>query len=384
VHPTVDASAAAYQQAEVAGLQLGTTFSNEYLPRQVYALADPTPRLLDDYADGYPINRVHLENLPQGASVEVLEHGPQYDTWRVTSDTAFTMEVLIFYFPGWQVLINDEPVDITPADQHGFITFPVPAGTHTVRMFLGSTPARGIGGWLTLGAAAALASVVWRSRRRLTTEAQRTPKKELESPRNHAKYDRERRDHEKLGALPYSAVVAAAVLMLALCAVFLREGGAWVQSPPGAAVIAQHTLDYRLGEHTYIIGYDLSDTTFRAGERVELVLYWYAEQPAPYKYIPFVHIGTLGAPPLTQAPGKDHPGGRPMTEWTADGYIRDAHVIFLPADMPAGEYQIIVGLYTCETRPAGECGNGERPTVYDADGNVVGDVAVVATITVSN
>ncbi|MFN8376445.1 MAG: hypothetical protein U0694_26685, partial [Anaerolineae bacterium] len=64
--------------------------------------------------------------------------------------------------------------------------------------------------------------------------------------------------------------------------------------------------------------------------------------------------------------------------------IRDEHVIFLPADMPAGEYQIIVGLYTCETRPAGECGNGERPAVYDAAGEALGDVAVVATITVEN
>ncbi len=368
VHPTVDTSVAAYQQAEVAGLQLGTTFSNEYLPRQVYVLADPTPRLLDDYADGYPVNRANLEALPPGASVEVVEHAPQDDTWRVTSDEAFTMEVLTFYFPGWQVLVDDEPVDITPSDQHGLITFPVPAGTHTVRLFLGSTPARGIGGWVTLGAVVALVVIVWRDRRGLTAKTPSAPREER------------KKDDRSF----WYGIGAAGVLMVMLLAVFMREGGAWVQSPPGEVLVAQNRIDFRLGEYTHLIGYDVNGTTFRAGDRVELVLYWYAAQPAPYKYQPFVHIGRVGVPPLAQAPGADHPGGRPMTEWTADGYIRDPHVIFLPSTMPAGEYQIIVGLYTCETRPAGECGNGERPTVYDTAGDVVGDVAPIATIRVEN
>jgi hypothetical protein len=365
VHPTIDTSTAAYQQAEVSGLQLGTTFSNEYLPRQVYVLADPSPRLLADYADGYPVNRANLEALPAGASVELVEHAPQNDTWTVSSETPFTMEVLTFYFPGWRVFVDDVEIPITPSDQHGFITFPIEVGTHTVRLFLGSTPARGIGGWVTLGAVGILAVMLWRSRKSIPVN----PRWAGRSLNNGNQFI-------------WGGVGAAGALMIVLVLIFMREGGAWVDSPAGEVVIAQHPLDFRLGEHAYLIGYDLNGTTFRAGDRVELVLYWYADEPAPYKYQPFIHIGTVGVPPLAQAPGQDHPGGRPMTEWTADRYVRAPHVIFLPANMPAGEYQIIVGLYTCETRPAGECGNGERPIVYDAAGNEVGDVAVVATIVV--
>ena len=102
--------------------------------------------------------------------------------------------------------------------------------------------------------------------------------------------------------------------MILMVLMFMREGGAWVNSPPGQAIVAENHIDFRLGDHTHIIGYDLNGTTFHAGDRVELVLYWYADEAALYKYQPFVHIGTVGVPPLAQAPGEDHPGGRPMTE----------------------------------------------------------------------
>ncbi|NWF70316.1 MAG: hypothetical protein HXY40_14615 [Chloroflexi bacterium] len=363
VHPQVDASIAAYQQAEVSGLQLGTTFSNEYLPQSVFVLAGPTPRLLADMADGYPVNRAHLEALPPGVQLELLEHGPQHDTWRVSAAEPFTLEVLTLYFAGWQAQIDGENVPVTPSDPHGFITIPVPAGEHTVRLFLGSTPARGLGGWLTLLAAGALVALARRVRR--VTRA--LPEKWQDAREN-----------------LWWAGAAAGALMLALAFFLLREGGAWVQSPPGTALPAQNRVDYRLGENTYLIGYDLNATSFRPGARVELVLYWYGAQPAPYKYQPFVHIGVPGVPPLAQAPGKDHPGGRPMTEWTPAGYIRDEHIIFLPETMPPGRYQIIIGLYTCETRPAGACGNGERPPVYAADGAPLGDALPLATISVGS
>jgi hypothetical protein len=50
--------------------------------------------------------------------------------------------------------------------------------------------------------------------------------------------------------------------------------------------------------------------------------------------------------------------------------------------MPPGDYQIFVGLYTCDTLPAGECGNGDRLPVTDADGQSIGDALPLQTITV--
>ena len=62
------------------------------------------------------------------------------------------------------------------------------------------------------------------------------------------------------------------------------------------------------------------------------------------------------------------------------GYILDSYTLQLPADLPAGDYQLTVGLYTCELMPPGECGNGYRPTVRDESGAIVGDSIPLATI----
>jgi hypothetical protein len=82
---SVDTSVAAYHHEELTGRQRATTFSNEYLPAAVKVEPGATPRLLADYADGYPVNKTHLETLPEGVTVNLLEHGPQHDVWQVHS-----------------------------------------------------------------------------------------------------------------------------------------------------------------------------------------------------------------------------------------------------------------------------------------------------------
>jgi len=145
-------------------------------------------------------------------------------------------------------------------------------------------------------------------------------------------------------------------------------------------VLTQHKLDYRLGEQIRLIGYDVNGETFKPGDRVELRVYWYTTAPIPYGYSSFVHIST-GGPPLAQA-DKLNPADIPTKVWPSTGYLQDDYVIELPADMPAGEYQLLIGLYTCETKPAGGCGNGDRLKVTDAGGQAVGDEVRLATIRV--
>jgi hypothetical protein len=170
------------------------------------------------------------------------------------------------------------------------------------------------------------------------------------------------------------------MIQLALVLVLMREGVMWVDSPPGSALLAQNQIIYNLGDEIQLLGYDLNGHTFRPGDRVDLTLYWYAQEPVSYGYASFVHISS-GGPPLAQQ-DKFNPAGRPTLAWSTDGNYNDPYMITLPADMPPGEYEIRVGLYTCDLRPAGECGNGDRPPVTDANGASLGDFVPLATITV--
>ena len=76
-----------------------------------------------------------------------------------------------------------------------------------------------------------------------------------------------------------------------------------------------------------------------------------------------------------------HPAGRAISEWWGpDGYIIDTYDLQLPENLTTGEYQLIVGLYTCELMPTDDCGNGYRPTVTDDNGDVIGDSVPLTTI----
>lgn len=368
-HPTVDASVSAYQQAEVLGLQRATTFSNEYLPATVQVEPDATDTLLADYADGYPVNHLNVETLPDGVTAALQDNGPQHSRWQVQAAAPFTMEVLLFDFLGWTAEIDGQPVPITASDPHGLITFPVPVGDHDIYVYLASTTARDLGVTLTIASAIAVVGLaVIISRAGFFT----TQKTQSIGARHVVPLPMER--------TTIFALSTSFILILIVAFVYLRKDVGWVESPPGQALLAQHQVVYHLGDTINLLGYDLNSDNFAPGDQVELRVYWYARSPIPYGYASFVHIST-GGPPLAQA-DKQNPAGRPTKEWLSDGYIRDDYRIQLPPDMPAGEYTIYIGLYTCDTLPAGECGNGERLIVTDAADQPVGDALPLQTITV--
>ncbi|MBN8592903.1 MAG: glycosyltransferase family 39 protein [Anaerolineae bacterium] len=367
-HEAVDTSVAGYHAAELAGRQRATTFTNEYLPATVLAEPGATPRLLADYADGYPVNKAHVETLPPDAEVTLIDHGPQHDEWVVNTAQPFQMEVLTYYFPGWAATVNGVTVPITPSEPHGLITLPVPAGESRVRLELGSTPPRDLGRLVSLvGVVVLVASGWW------LVAGEKTVQR--------AEYRVQSEELQSAEKLP-SALIASLLLSAVLLALLMRPGGSWIESPPGEAWSAQQPVSYQLGDNLALLGYDLNATQFRPGDRLRLNLYWWASAPVPYGYAVFVHV-TQGGPPVAQA-DKLNPAGRPTVNWTPEqGFIKDDYAITLPESLGPGTYQISVGLYTCDTRPAGECGNGERPSVRDAAGNLIGDAVPLVQIVVS-
>ncbi len=358
----VDTSVAAYHTAELSGLQRATTFSDEYLPSTVIVEPSASASLLADYADGYPVDKANRAALPDHVTLTPLDHGPQHDTWQVVAEAAFTLEALTYYFPGWQVEIDGQPVETRPSEPHGLITFDVPAGEHVIRLYMGTTPARNLGLVVTIIAGIGLVVGAWLARQK------------GESP-GESRFALAEKNLTRTGR---RTVIAAGIIQLALVLVFMREGLAWVDSPPGSALVARNQTVFNLGESIQLLGYDLNGRSFRAGDRLELTLYWYGRERIDYGYAVFVHVSN-GGPPVAQA-DQQNPAGRPTLKWTPDGYIRDPYAIDL--NVPPGEYQLTVGMYTCDTRPPGECGNGERPPVTSADGRPLGDAVPLGTIVV--
>ncbi len=176
-------------------------------------------------------------------------------------------------------------------------------------------------------------------------------------------------------SLSRSSVVGIALgggLALLTFAVTFREGIAWLNSPAGEALPAQIQRKYRLDDNLQLLGYDISDERLRPGETLDVNLYWYALTETDADFSSFLRLSS-GGQPLAQI-GKQHPGGRAVSQWWGpQGYIVDHYSLVLPMDLPAGNYELEAGLYTCARAPADDCGAGYRPTVRDVDGNLIGD-----------
>ena len=356
-HSTLDTSIAAYHDHELSLGQWGTTATGEFRPRDVHSLPSPTEHLLIEYADGYPIDKLNRAVFPDGTEAELLHNSPQSLAWRINTDVAFTAEIYNFYWHGWRAELDGRLLEISPSAHHGLITVPLPAGEYQLRVYLGSTLARDIAAFVSTLALAITCFVAWTLRR-------------LQLPPRPYWTVAPMSRSETIGIL-LGGTIAILILLITF-----REGSAWLNSPPGEALPAQVSRKYTLDGSLQLLGYDLNGEVFKPGDTLVFNAYWYALEKTAIDFSSFLHLSS-GGPPQAQA-DKIHPGGW----WGPEGYIFDDYELQLPADLPAGDYQLIIGLYTCQLMPADDCGNGYRPTVVDESGDVIGDSITVTTIRV--
>lgn len=91
-----------------------------------------------------------------------------------------------------------------------------------------------------------------------------------------------------------------------------------------------------------LLGYDVQKDAARS--RVRVTLYWQASPTPSPDYTVFVHLvgadgmrGQYDSPPAR--------GGLPMSGWLPGEVIADEHPVAVTPDAPAGDYQLLVGLY---------------------------------------
>ncbi len=139
----------------------------------------------------------------------------------------------------------------------------------------------------------------------------------------------------------------------------VHNGGPFYQVfrvPAGSApqIAPQHPLDVAWRDGLRLIGYDLDKEAYRAGEAIVLTLYWQSAAPTTTDYTAFTHL--LGeVNPQTGSPvwaGADHEPGLasyPTSAWAAGEIVLDEFVLYTPANLPAGDYQLQVGFYRLAT-----------------------------------
>ncbi len=345
---------------EQHSLALGTTSTGDFLPVEA-ALAPlhPMPTLVESYAGTGPVDKVNRAVLPDGARVEIVEHGPLYDRFVVSTPKKFILRLYTFYFPGWRAIVDGEEVEIEVAGPEGFITLRVPAGEHEVVVRFGDTPPRTAGWVVSAVGLVVLVVALVLLRDPGPTSKSEPPPSDFQSP-------------------VWLGGVLLLFVVLKSGVVDLRDDWLRYTSPPGQAWAAQHerrvTFYVDGVEQIELLGYDLPRRRVRSGETLSVVLYWRALSPLEANYQSFVHL----ARPLHILWGQeDHlnPAGLPTTRWPLDKYVWDEYEIGILPGTPPGEYVLNVGLYS----GAG----GYRLQRYDGGSDrVIGDSVVIASVEV--
>lgn len=104
------------------------------------------------------------------------------------------------------------------------------------------------------------------------------------------------------------------------------------------------TADFALGETVSLVGYN-APTRVAPGERVRVTLLWHTRDAVEGDYKVFVHLLSPAGGSAAQDDAKPVYWFYPTPQWQPGDYVRDEHILTLPADLAHGDYTLIVGMY---------------------------------------
>jgi mannosyltransferase len=113
---------------------------------------------------------------------------------------------------------------------------------------------------------------------------------------------------------------------------------------PAAAPTVQSGA--RFGDHITLQGYSLPSAALKPGDILQLTLFWQTAAQVDARYKVFVHLyADPSQPPVAQVDGEPGGGLAPTNTWAVGAVVPDNHGVLIPTDLPAGRYQLMIGLY---------------------------------------
>jgi 4-amino-4-deoxy-L-arabinose transferase-like glycosyltransferase len=109
-------------------------------------------------------------------------------------------------------------------------------------------------------------------------------------------------------------------------------------------------LDVRVGEHTELLGYQLSSSALTQGTPLTVTLFWRSDGEVAADNHVFVHVLDEEANLIAQHDGVPGEGERPTWSWQQSEVVPDPHVLGPLNDVPDGVYTLSVGMYDYGTQ----------------------------------
>ncbi len=347
VFPTINT---VYTYEHQTGL-VGVDPEGSYFPRTVQKR--PSSSSLEPaYQTGTTPQRFEL---PTDVSFDIVEQQPLGTTIQLNAPAPFTARYLSFDFPGWVAFVDGNRVPITPNQPDGLITFPIPAGAHTVQVRWQSTPTRTLLLGLSLMAlAGTLVTAVISSQWTMDSRQWSTT-------------------NYPLSTIHYPLIIAV-VLLVGKMAVFDRMNTPLrhLAAPPVSNSVGLQGGELRLD------GFNLSAETAVSGGTFDIDLAWTAVSPPVTDYQSNVWLvdenGLIWSDKETFRPRIYEDMPRTLF-WLPGQWGWDSREVAVFSGTPPGKYDIVLTLFELETLAP--------LTLTDVNGTVIGPTAVIGQINVT-
>jgi 4-amino-4-deoxy-L-arabinose transferase-like glycosyltransferase len=143
--------------------------------------------------------------------------------------------------------------------------------------------------------------------------------------------------------------------------------------PTGAEMEVSSSARLDFGGEITLLRHSSLPATIDAGEVLPLILVWQAESDVSADYKLFLHLVDAQGNLVAQRDSEPVGGWRPTSGWAAGEEIEDRQGVLTTSDLPAGEYELLLGLYGQD---------GQRLPVLDEEGQAAGDKISLGTITI--
>ncbi|MCB0197271.1 MAG: glycosyltransferase family 39 protein [Anaerolineae bacterium] len=104
-----------------------------------------------------------------------------------------------------------------------------------------------------------------------------------------------------------------------------------------------------LGESVVLRGYQISPQPVVAGQPLAVNVYWQANTALEENYTIFTQLLDSSSALVVGHDSQPLSGYWPTREWPAGETVIDMVQLSLPAELPAGEYRLVIGMYVLET-----------------------------------
>lgn len=104
-------------------------------------------------------------------------------------------------------------------------------------------------------------------------------------------------------------------------------------------------LGLPFGDAIQLSGYTLLEDQLSAGDILQITLFWQTDAPVSQRYKLFLHLLNQDGQIAAQDDGEPVGGSAPTSSWQPGTTITDNHGLLLPADLPPGEYTLLIGMY---------------------------------------